>query len=178
MWRKRSATAGKRRVPELAIREAMRPQDNDALWAILEPVVREGTTYPVDPAASREDIFGYWFAPDKQVFVAQDSAGTLVGTYYIKPNSTGPAAHVANAGYMVLPEARGSGIARAMALDSFERAKTAGYRAMQFNLVIASNLTALHLWSSVGMEEVGRLKEAFRLPTGNYVDALVMYRML
>lgn len=165
-------------MPELVIREALRPQDDDALWAILEPVVREGTTYPVDPAASREEIFAYWFAPDKQVFVAEDASGRLVGTYYIKPNSTGPAAHVANAGYMALPEARGNGVARAMALDSFVRAKSAGFRAMQFNLVIASNAAALHLWSSVGMQEVGRLKEAFQLPSGDYVDALVMYRML
>jgi RimJ/RimL family protein N-acetyltransferase len=165
-------------VPELVIREALRPQDDDALWAILEPVVREGTTYPVDPAASREDIFAYWFAPDKQVFVAEDSNGTLVGTYYLKPNSTGPAAHVANAGYMVLPEARGRGVARAMALDSFEKSKAAGFRAMQFNLVITSNAAALHLWSAVGMKEVGRLKEAFLLPSGEYVDALVMYRLL
>jgi len=102
----------------------------------------------------------------------------VIGTYYIKPNSTGPAAHVANAGYMVLPAARGRGVARAMALDSFARAKAAGYRAMQFNLVIASNAAALHLWRSVGMEEVGRLQEAFRLPSGQYEDALVMYRLL
>ena len=165
-------------MPDLVFREASRPQDDDALWAILEPVVREGTTYPVDPAASREEIFAYWFAPDKQVFVAEDRKGSLVGTYYIKPNSTGPAAHVANAGYMVLPEARGTDVARTLALDSFARAKAAGYRTMQFNLVIATNAAALHLWAAVGMQEVGRLKEAFRLPSGDYVDALVMYRLL
>ncbi len=165
-------------MPELVVREASRPQDDDALWAILEPVIREGSTYPVDPEATREDIFAYWFAPDKQVFAALDPQGSLVGTYYLKPNSTGPAAHVANAGYMVLGEARGQGIARAMAEDSFARAKAAGYRAMQFNLVIATNAAAIHLWSSVGMQEVGRLDEAFQLPSGEYVDALVMSRIL
>ena len=164
-------------MSDLGFRSAARPQDDDALWAILEPIVREGTTYPVDPAASREDVFAYWFAPDKQVFVAEDG-GAVVGTYYLKPNSTGPAAHVANAGYMVHPEARGQGVARAMALDSFARARAAGYRAMQFNLVIATNEVALHLWRSVGMEEVGRLPQAFRLPSGDYADALVMYRLL
>jgi ribosomal protein S18 acetylase RimI-like enzyme len=164
-------------MAELAFRSAVRPQDDRALWAILEPVVREGTTYPIDPAASREAVFAYWFAPDKQVFVAEEG-GRVVGTYYLKPNSTGPAAHVANAGYMVLPTARGHGVARAMALDSFARAKASGFRAMQFNLVIATNAAALHLWRSVGMEEVGRLAGAFRSPSGEYVDALVMYRLL
>ncbi len=161
----------------LTFRLAARPADEEALWAILMPVVREGTTYPLDPAASRDEVFAYWFAPDKQVVVAE-FGGRIVGTYYLKTNSTGPAAHVANAGYMVLPAARGQGVARAMAMDSFARAKSAGYRAMQFNLVIASNAAALHLWRSVGMAEVGRLEQAFRLPSGDYVDALVMYRLL
>ena len=164
-------------MTELTFRPASCPHDDEALWAILEPVVREGLTYPVSSDASREEVFAYWFAPDKQVFVAEVGDG-VIGTYYIKPNSTGPAAHVANAGYMVLPAARGRGVARAMALDSFARAKATGYRAMQFNLVIASNAAAIHLWHSVGMEEVGRLQEAFRLPSGQYEDALVMYRLL
>lgn len=164
-------------MSELVFRAARRPADDDSLWAILEPVVREGTTYPVDPAVSREEVFGYWFAPDKQVFVAETGC-VLVGTYYLKSNSTGPAAHVANAGYMVLPAARGRGVARAMAYDSFARAAEQGFAAMQFNLVVASNAAALHLWQSVGMAEVGRLPQAFRLPDGNTVDALVMYRKL
>ncbi|GAA0269063.1 GNAT family N-acetyltransferase [Alteraurantiacibacter aestuarii] len=162
--------------PDIEIR-AFQPGDEDALWSILEPVIREGTTYPVDPAASREDAFAYWFAPDKQVFVAE-LGGEVVGSYYLKPNSTGPAAHVANAGYMVHPDARGRGVARAMALDSFTRARAAGFHAMQFNLVIATNTAALKLWRSVGMEEVGRLTGAFRHPGEGLVDALVMYRLL
>jgi len=163
-------------VPELSFRPAS-PADADALWPVLEPVVREGTTYPVDPAASREAVFAYWFAPDKQVFIAE-LRGEIAGSYYLKPNSTGPAAHVANAGYMVRPDMRRQGVARAMALDSFARAKASGFRAMQFNLVIATNLAAVSLWRAVGMGEVGRLQDAFRLPSGQYVDALVMYRLL
>ena len=164
-------------MADLSIRPADRPADDDALWAILEPVVREGTSYPVDPRATRDAVFAYWFAPDKQVFVAEDEQ-QVVGTYYLKPNSTGPAAHVANAGYMVHPMARGRGVARAMALDSFTRAERVGFTAMQFNLVVATNMAALHLWRSVGMTEVGRLARAFRLPDGNLVDAVVMYRLL
>ncbi len=165
-------------MAELVFRKADRAEDEAPLLAILEPVVREGLTYPVAPDATREGMLAYWFAPDKQVFVAQDATGRLVGTYYIKPNSTGPADHVANAGFMVLPCARLRGVGRAMALHCFEEARRQGYRAMQFNLVIATNAPAIHLWRSVGMEEVGRLAEAFRLPDGTHVDALVMYCLL
>ena len=164
-------------LPDLTFRPAL-SDDAAALWAILEPVVREGTTYPIDPVASREEIFAYWFAPDKAQFVAQDASGAVLGTYYLKPNSTGPAAHVANAGYMVAPDARGRGVGRAMAFDSFARAAASGFRAMQFNLVIVTNAPAIHLWQAVGMQAVGRLAQAFRLPSGAYADALVMYRLL
>lgn len=152
--------------------------DKLALLPILEPAIREGRSYPVNPAASHAEILAYWFAPGNSICVARNPAGSAIGTYYLKANSTGPAAHVANAGYMVHPEARRCGVGRAMAHDSFTRARAAGYRAMQFNLVIASNAAARALWREVGMEEVGRLKGAFRMPDGTYDDALVLYREL
>lgn len=153
------------------------PADRDAIWTILEPVIREGATYPLDPGIGREEAFAYWFAPDKQVFVAE-ADGEVLSTYYLKPNSTGLADHVANAGYMTHPDARGRGVASAMALDSFERAKAAGFAAMQFNLVVATNEAAVHLWQKLGMEVVGRLPKAFRHKDLGPVDALVMYRLL
>ncbi len=151
--------------------------DHDAIWAILEPVIREGATYPLDPGIGREEAFRYWFARDKSVYVAE-ADGAVLGSYYLKPNSTGLADHVANAGYMTHPEARGRGIASAMARDSFARAKDAGYRAMQFNLVIATNEAAVRLWQKLGMKLVGRLPEAFRHRKHGFVDALVLYRLL
>ena len=151
--------------------------DHDAIWAIMEPVIREGASYPLDPDLDRDGAFRYWFAPDKQVFVAGQD-GMVLGTYYLKPNSTGLADHVANAGYMTHPDARGRGIARAMAEHSFAEAKRQGFHAMQFNLVIATNEVALRLWQKLDLQVVGRLPEAFRHKRQGYVDALVMYKLL
>lgn len=161
---------------KLSIRPA-EDADQDAIWAIMEPVIRAGATYPLDPDIGREEAFAYWFSPDKQVFVAEEG-GEVLGTYYLKPNSTGLANHVANAGYMTHVEARGRGIASAMARDSFARAKAAGFRAMQFNLVVASNQQAVRLWQKLGLQVVGRLPEAFRHKRLGLVDALVMHRIL
>jgi ribosomal protein S18 acetylase RimI-like enzyme len=57
-------------------------------------------------------------------------------------------------------------------------ARAAGFRAMQFNFVVATNVGAIRLWHEAGFETVGRLPEAFRHPRAGYVNALVMYRRL
>ncbi len=49
---------------------------------------------------------------------------------------------------------------------------------MQFNFVISSNEPAVRLWQLLGFDIVGRLPVAFRSPSGDYVDALVMYKTL
>jgi ribosomal protein S18 acetylase RimI-like enzyme len=163
-------------VPPVSIRPA-RPGDHDALWAILEPVIRAGETYPLPREMSRAEALGYWLQPDHAVFVAEDG-GRILGTYYLRANALAGGSHVANCGYMTAPAARGRGVARAMCLHSLEMARARGFRAMQYNLVISTNAAAVHLWQSCGFAVVGRLPEAFRHPAHGYVDALVMYRML
>ncbi len=152
--------------------------DWPGIWAVFEPVVREGETYPLDPATSEAQARAYWFAPDKVLFVATDAQDSIVGSYYLKPNSTGPAAHVCNAGYIVRPDQRGRGVATALCRHSFDEARRQGYRAMQYNLVIATNERAVRLWQHLGMHIAGRLPGAFRRPNGDYVDALIMYKSL
>jgi ribosomal protein S18 acetylase RimI-like enzyme len=151
--------------------------DVDALWAILEPVIRAGETYPLPRDMSRADALGYWLQPDHAVFVAEES-GKAVGTYYLRANARAGGSHVANCGYMTAQHATGRGIARAMCMHSLEMARERGFRAMQYNLVISTNAPAVHLWQSCGFAIVGRLPDAFLHPARGYVDALVMYRML
>ncbi len=76
------------------------------------------------------------------------------------------------------PASSGKGVARQMHQHSLERARELGFRAMQFNFVVASNRRAVRLWQSLGFSTVGRIPEAFNHPTQGYVDALVMYRLL
>jgi len=151
--------------------------DQDAVWATLEPVIRAGETYALPRDMTREAALGYWFSPDHEVFVAEDS-GRVVGTYYLRANQRGGGSHVANAGYMTNPTATGRGVARAMGTHSLERARARGFTAMQFNFVVATNERALRLWRSLGFEVVGRLPLAFRHPSLGSVDALVLYRAI
>lgn len=160
----------------MAIRAA-NASDSDAIWKILEPVIRGGNTYTLPADMKREDALAYWNSPGHEVFVAEENGGIL-GTYYLRANQKGGGAHVANCGYVTAPWASGRGVARAMCQHSLEHAKVRGFRAMQFNFVVSSNERAVRLWQSMGFETVGRLPGAFLHPALGPVDALVMYRHL
>jgi L-amino acid N-acyltransferase YncA len=151
--------------------------DSEAIWAILEPVIRAGETYTQPRDMSKEQALAYWFSEEKEPFVWEEN-GKILGTYFIKANQKGGGKHVANCGYITAEAERGRGIARAMCLHSLERAKERGFRAMQFNFVVSTNAAAVKLWSSLGFETVGRLPLAFDHPAHGFVDALVMYRQI
>jgi len=160
----------------ITIRPAGRA-DEDALWAILEPVIRAGETYTLPRDMSRTAALEYWHLPAHEVFVAEDD-GKLAGTYFLQANQRGGGDHVANCGYITAGWATGRGVARAMCAHSLDRARERGFLAMQFNFVVSTNERAVRLWQSFGFEVVGRLPGAFRHPAAGYVDVLVMYRKL
>lgn len=160
--------------------ELIRPADSadaEGILRIIEPVFREGETYTVPQNISREDALAYWLGDGHEVFVFEE-AGQILGTYFLQANQRGGGAHVANCGYITAEGATGRGIARAMCSHSLERARARGFRAMQFNFVVAANERAVKLWQSLGFAIVGRLPGAFLHPRLGYVDALVMFRSL
>jgi ribosomal protein S18 acetylase RimI-like enzyme len=159
-----------------ALRPA-RPDDADAIWAMLEPTFRKGDTYCVDRAIGREAALDYWFGHGHSVFVAEGE-GQALGTYFLCANQQGGGAHVCNCGFVTHPAAAGKGVARTMLDHALTTARGSGYRAMQFNFVVSTNIRAVALWQGNGFAVVGRLPRAFLHPDEGYVDALVMYRDL
>jgi ribosomal protein S18 acetylase RimI-like enzyme len=153
------------------------PQDHEAIQAIIVPTIRAGTTYTLETDLSEAGAMAYWLASDKETFVA-DVDGEIVGTYYIRANQAGGGKHVCNCGFMTNAQAVGKGVARAMCAHSLNQARTRGFRAMQFNFVVSTNIRAVKLWQAMGFEIVGRLPSAFQMPNGAYVDALVFYQHL
>jgi len=151
--------------------------DAAAIWSILEPTIRAGETYPLPRDMGERDALAYWFGAGHAVFVAEDES-RIVGTYYLRANTTGAGAHVANCGYMTAADCFGRGVARAMCAHSLDEARAQGFRAMQFNLVISTNERAVRLWQAMGFAIVGRLPGAFRHPAHGYVDALVLFQTL
>jgi ribosomal protein S18 acetylase RimI-like enzyme len=161
---------------EISIRAAAKT--DAAIWAILEPVIRAGETYPLPREMSETDALGFWMAKGHEPFVAEDPHGRMLGTYFLRGNQLGAGGHVANCGYVTATGAEGRGVARKMCAHSLEHAKARGFRSMQFNFVVSTNERAVRLWENCGFRIVGRLPGAFEHPKLGFVDALVMYRDL
>jgi len=151
--------------------------DRDAIWNIFHEIIAAGDTYAFDPQMPREEALAYWFRADTHTYVAEED-GSVVGTYILRPNQSGPGSHVANAAFMVARDAEGAGVGRRMAEHCLSEARRMGFRAMQFNFVISTNTRAIHLWNQLGFKIVGTLPGAFRHPEKGFVDVYVMYRSL
>jgi ribosomal protein S18 acetylase RimI-like enzyme len=151
--------------------------DSDAIWAIMEPIIRAGESYTLPRDMDKRGALAYWRSAEHEVFVAEDNR-EIVGTYFLQANQKGGGAHVANCGYMTAASATGRGVARTMCAHSLDRARERGFRAMQFNFVVSTNERAVRLWQSFGFEIVGRLPGAYLHPSMGYVDAYVMHKQL
>ncbi len=159
---------------------AVRPAaaaDADAVWAILEPVYRAGETYCVARDIGRDAALAEWFGAPFTAFVALRD-GQILGTSHVGPNRPAGGAHVANASFATHPAARGKGVAAELVQHAKDWARAEGFRAMQFNFVVASNADAIHAWRKAGFSIAGRLPQAFDHPRLGFVDALVMFHDL
>ncbi|CAL9638397.1 hypothetical protein SUDANB21_06286 [Streptomyces sp. enrichment culture] len=159
----------------MLIREAS-PDDWPRIWPFWHRIVAAGETYTWDPGTSEEDARALWMRPAKRVYVVEDD-GTVVASAYLTPNYGGPAARIANAGFMVDPDRAGRGIGRLLAEHVLAEARDAGYRGMVFNAVVETN-PAVRLWSSLGFTVLGTVPDAFDHPRHGRVGLHIMYRPL
>lgn len=158
---------------ELQIRP-LAAADLPAVEAIAREVVASGEHFAHEDAG---DVMRLWTAPSADAFAGWLD-GELVGSYVVMPVQPGRGAHVANAAYMVAGAARGRGVGGALGEHSLETARALGYRAMQFNLVVATNEGALALWRRLGFRTLATLPRAFRHATRGEVDAYLLWREL
>lgn len=161
---------------QLTFRKA-NPEDEQSLWTLIEPIIRQGGTYVFAPDSSREKMMGYWLDEDKHTYVVEWE-GSLVGTLYIKANQPDLGDHICNAGFMVSGKYGGKGIGKSMGEFALKEAKNLGFQAMQFNFVIESNGHAIKLWKSLGFQKIGKIPEAYRHPDLGLVSAEILYRKL
>jgi L-amino acid N-acyltransferase YncA len=167
-----------------ALRDAMKIReatlaDWPAIWPFLHDIVAAGDTYTWPPDIGEEQAREMWFpAPPARTVVAVDDDGRVLGTAKLNPNHMGPASHIASASFMVDPDRAGRGVGRALGQHVLDQARVDGYRAMQFNAVVETNVHAVELWQSLGFAVMTTLPEGFHHPTNGYVGLHIMYRRL
>lgn len=153
------------------------PADYPAIWKILQSVNAGEDVFSFPATWTYEEMFPYWFSPDKHTYTAW-LEGEIVGSFYLKANQPGLGAHIANAGYATSAAHRGMGIAYTMGVYSLQEAKRLGFLAMQFNMVIKTNEVAVRLWQRLGFQIIGEIPEAFQHARFGLVNAYIMYRKL
>jgi GNAT superfamily N-acetyltransferase len=162
---------------------AATPQDWPRIWPFFAQIVAAGETYaypdPIDEDAGR----ALWMlSPPAHTVVAVDDladpATAVLGSATWGPNRPGRGSHIATASFMVNPSAQGKGVGRALAEHVVDAAAHAGYHGMQFNAVVETNASAVHLWQALGFRIIGTVPEAFRHPEHGLVGLHVMYRPL
>jgi ribosomal protein S18 acetylase RimI-like enzyme len=164
------------RTPTLNLRPGT-TVDHDALWRIFQPVLQTRETYAMPADTTRDEALAYWTANEGPWFVAELD-GQIVGACMIHPNQPGLGSHVANAAFVVDAAARGHRVGRHLVQQAIDAAQAEGYRAMQFNLVVATNTSAIHLYQSLGFQIIACEPEAFHWRAERYVDAYVFHRFL
>jgi L-amino acid N-acyltransferase YncA len=157
------------------IRTADRLEDQEAVWEIFSKVIHTAETYVFDPSTPKSALPEIWFAPYMDTFVVVDNANQVVGTYIIKPNQPDLGSHIANCSYMVHPLHEGKGIGKLMGMHSIHHARSKSYLGIQFNIVVSTNLAAIHLWKKLGFEITGTARKAFMHPEKGAIDAYVMF---
>lgn len=111
-------------------------------------------------------------------FHVVERAGRILGFYRVE-RYEGRASHVAYLGtFAVAPEARGTGLARAIIEQAIARLHAQGVRRVELMLE-ADNPRALRFYRKLGFELEGTMRAAYkRAGEERYVDELFMARLL
>lgn len=151
-------------------------KDLTAMADIWNEVVRDGIAFPQEECLN-ETTARAFFAAQTYTGVADDD-GTVVGLYILHPNNIGRCGHIANASYAVASSCRGRHIGEKLVSDCLRIAKEKGFRVMQFNAVVESNMHARHLYERLGFKQLGTIPGGFRMKDGTYENICPYYREL
>ncbi|MBR6107845.1 MAG: GNAT family N-acetyltransferase, partial [Oscillospiraceae bacterium] len=138
--------------------------------------VEEGIAFPQEICLDTESGKAF-FAAQSYTGVA-DADGQIVGLYILHPNNVGRCGHICNASYAVSRESRGKHIGAQLVLDCLAQGRAHGFRVLQFNAVVESNVHARHLYERFGFTQLGTIEGGFRMKNGEYVNICPYYKVL
>lgn len=153
-------------------------KDIAAMIEIWNQVVADSVAFPQEECLTPESGTAF-FAEQTYCGVAEDmDTGRIYGMYILHPNNVGRCGHICNASYAVDRESRGLHIGEKLVSDCLAQGKAHGYRVLQFNAVVASNVHARHLYERLGFKQLGTIPGGFRMNDGSYEDICPYYHEL
>ena len=145
---------------------------------IWNEIVEEGIAFPQEELLTIESGREF-FAAQTYTGVAVDSeTGQIYGLYILHPNNIGRCGHICNASYAVVADSRGLHIGEKLVKDCMTQGKAHGFKVLQFNAVVATNIHARHLYERLGFVQLGTIPGGFRMKDGRYEDICPYYREL
>lgn len=154
-------------------------QDSDVkdMVRIWDEVVEDGIAFPQEDALT-EETGKVFFRSQTYCGVAENEDGKILGLYILHPNNVGRCGHICNTSYAVSSDARGQHIGEQLVKDSLQKGKENGFRILQFNAVVATNIHARHLYERLGFKQLGTIPLGFRMKDGHYEDICPYYHEL
>lgn len=145
---------------------------------IWNQIVEEGIAFPqeelLDIRTGKE-----FFAEQTYSAVAIDNeTSEICGLYILHPNNIGRCGHICNASYAVSSGKRGLHIGEKLVADSLFQGRQHGFKILQFNAVVATNIHARHLYERLGFTQLGTIPEGFCLKNGQFEDICPYYHLL
>ena len=114
--------------------------------------------------------------PDAAVYVADDD-GAVVGRLSVARDPHSASRHVADLGIMVAATHRRRGIGSALLAAAERWARQAGVTKLELH-VLPHNAPAIGLYGKHGYELEGVRRAQYRRACGDYVDAILMAKLL
>ncbi len=143
---------------------------------IWNEVVEEGIAFPQEECLTMETGRAF-FASQSYTGVTEEN-GKILGLYILHPNNVGRCGHICNASYAVASDVRGQHIGEKLVLDCLRRGRKLGFRVLQFNAVVESNIHARHLYERLGFIQLGTIPGGFRMKDGRYENICPYYHEL
>lgn len=154
---------------------AYNKQDIEQAIRIWNEIVAEGVAFPQTDALDEISGNDFFSAQSFTGIARDDETGEALGLYILHPNNVGRCGHICNASYAVSRSARGHGVGAALVRDCMLQAKALGFRILQFNAVVKTNVSALNLYKKLGFTQLGVIPGGFHMDDGTYQDIIPHY---
>jgi L-amino acid N-acyltransferase YncA len=156
------------------IREAQ-DVDWEKIYPFFRAIVDAGATYAYPDNLTSDDAQKLWMEQPPGLTVVAENGDQILGSAKMGPNRPARGSHVATASFMVDPDQREKGVGRALAVFMVQWARDSGYHAVQFNAVVETNASAVHLWQSLGFTVLATVPKAFDHAELGLVGLHIMY---